>query len=120
MNDIPEYIESIINENIISQEMIDKREEEYKSNKRDLNQMNSICQAKIQSCNDHYDYFHDGKLHVGLPSYEALKWAFQQFSNAIAAKDYQRIASLDLIIEEIYRRLNETLEQLKAYKALIS
>lgn len=112
LNEVPELIEGIINENTITEEMI--KTEVKKFEKADLEKLKTAFKNIDDDWDDFYNLIenmpavkcdeYSAKLALFL---QALKWIQDEALEAIEVKDYERLAALKLLSEDIGYRVDQ-------------
>ena len=112
LNEVPELIEGIINENTITEEMIKTEVKKFEG--ADLEILKNAFNALKDHWADFYNFMENvpavkcdkdlAKLSLFL---QALKWIQDEALEAIEVKDYERLAALKLLSEDIGYRVDQ-------------
>ena len=98
-NDMPELIESIINENLFTDEMIEEYAEKIRLTK-DIAGLKDTAERELTKCKEVLKNY---PFHFAAtePIFQALIWVCDQLIEAYKNTDYTKIAALKFLMEEL-------------------
>ena len=110
---VPELIQGIINENIITEEMLEEEKKLFENSKN-----LEIARELLIKIDEQWAGFYenlenspiaqyDGDLQKLLLFIKALKWIKEESIKAIDEKKYDRLAALKLLTDDIGERINK-------------
>ena len=110
---VPELIQGIINENIITEEMLEEEKKLFENSKN-----LEIARELLIKIDERWPGFYenlenspiaqyDGDLQKLLLFIKALKWIKEESIKAIDEKKYDRLAALKLLTDDIGERINK-------------
>ena len=113
LNGVPELIQGVINENVITEEMLEK---ERKMFERSTN-LETAREMLINIDNRWSNFYkalensqivqYDENLQRLILFFQAFKWIKEESIKAIDEKDYSRLAALKLLTDDIGERINQ-------------
>ena len=124
---VPELIQGIINENIITEEMLEEEKKLFENSKNlekavanvlDKDKNLEIARELLIKIDERWPGFYenlenspiaqyDGDLQKLLLFIKALKWIKEESIKAIDEKKYDRLAALKLLTDDIGERINK-------------
>ena len=115
---VPELIQGIINENVITEEMLDRERKLFERCKNleivkdALSKTGDRWAPLYDAIKDDPRAQHDESLKNLVSFLQALKWIQVESIKAIDEKDYDRLAALKLLTEDIGKRIDQIVTNL--------